>query len=133
MVPEVKNVRAGEVVVRFEGVGTWISAGVAVKRAWKFDTPAEGTLPPICMTVFSSGHDFRTLRTLETEVSSPMKQVAEDTWRRYSISLSTRRVVQGHRMIPERRHAVAIDHHSGRRGRIRIHVSPCWTPSFWKM
>ena len=123
--PLVKNVRAGEMVVRFLGVGKCVSFGVASSNSLKSVTPASGILPPIWMMVFSPGHDFLTFRTLDTDVESPMKQVAEEIWRRYSMSLSTSRVVQGQRMIPERRHAVAMDHHSGSRGRIRIHVSPC--------
>jgi len=120
----VKNVSAGEVVLRFEGVAEWTPVGIVLRSSWKSVTPASGILPPIWMMVFSAGHDFLTLRTLETDVASPMKHLAEEIWSRYSMSLSTSKVVQGHNTTPERRHAVAMDHHSGSLGNIRMQVSP---------
>lgn len=125
MVPEVKNVSAGEVVVRLDGVGKCTSLGIVLRSSWKSVTPASGILPLIWMMVLSAGHELLTLRTFETDIVSPIKHVAEEICKRYSISLSTSRVVQGHNTTPERRHAVAIDHHSGSLGNIRIHVSPC--------
>lgn len=79
---------------------------------------------PICIIVRNEGQVCRTRSTLETDVSSPINADALLALRQNSMSLSTRRVVQGHMTMPARRHAAATFHHYGILGRIMIHLSP---------
>ena len=65
---------------------------------------------PICRMCLRDGQFCLTRRNFATLILSPTKTVALERWQRYSMSLSTSRVVAGLMTMPARRLAVVISH-----------------------
>jgi len=137
VVPEVKKMRAGEVGVRVAGVEKVMDGGTVERRSVKEWTLAgRGWLlllaapALIWMMVRREGQALRCVifKHFATATSSPTNAAALEMLSLYSMSLSTRSVVHGHRMMPLRKQAVASSHHVGMRGRITISTSPARSP-----
>lgn len=139
VVPDVKKQSAGLLGWRVPGTENVVSLGILERSLLKSSTPAGIcdwlvlVLALICMMLRKEGHALRCLilRHFATATSSPTNAAAFETFNLYSMSLSTSSVVQGHRIIPLRRQAVASFHQAGMRGRITIKTSPAFSPRSW--